>query len=93
MGGRSGRVSVEGLRGDALTATHTVETSYANILFVWPSSAGGPSFRLERSYGRATSDFPGSSEERGSRQIAEGEGSSASLELTSRNGNVTLRRQ
>jgi DUF4097 and DUF4098 domain-containing protein YvlB len=92
---QSGAVSVSGLTGAALSAYHTIETSYADIAVDFPAAAAAPSFELETTYGRITSDFDGAREERGSRQmmLGEGEEGGATLSLTARNGNISLRRR
>jgi DUF4097 and DUF4098 domain-containing protein YvlB len=48
---QSGRVNISDLRGAALTAEHTVRTSYANIELDWPS-ATPLAIDAECSYGR-----------------------------------------
>ncbi len=91
---QSGRVTVSGLKGGALTASHSVTTSYGDIDFTWPSQAPSPTFRLETSYGSAGSDFPGRKDERSSRQVLEGDGAGeASIVLTAQSGSAWLRRR
>jgi len=93
---QSGRVEVRDLSGAALTSNHSVETSYADIEFIWPASAGTPRYHLEASYGQITADFPGTTQERGSRIFREGEETAegtAAIDLTTQSGSITLRRR
>ena len=92
---QSGSVTVSGLRGDALTARHSIETSYDNIAFDFPSAGGTPTFQLETTYGQISSDFEGSKEERGSRQLMQSASgaSGASITLTARSGSISLRQR
>ena len=83
---------VKGLSGEALTARHDAETTYADIDFRWPEGRG-LAYRLESSYGHLDCDFPGTLKERGSRYTLEGstgEGG-ASVSLISKSGSVRLR--
>ncbi len=94
---QSGRVEVRGLTGKALTAQHRIETSYADVDFVWPDTSA-MAFDLESTYGSIASDFPAVSRERGSRTYAEGSvgqetGSQAALTISARNGSVHLRKR
>lgn len=88
----SGPINVKGLSGEALTARHDAETTYADIDFRWPEGRG-LAYRLESSYGHLDCDFPGTLKERGSRYTLEGstgEGG-ASVSLISKSGSVRLR--
>jgi hypothetical protein len=74
-----------------------VETSYADVDFVWPGIAA-MAFDLESSYGSIVSDFPAVSRERGSRSYVEGRvgqesSNSAALTISARNGSVNLRKR
>ena len=84
-------MTVRGLSGDALSGAHLIETSHADIEFRWPEDHG-VSFRLESTYGRIDTSFPGTFRESGSRKSLEGtQGSGAArVVLVSKNGNVTL---
>jgi len=92
---QSGAVTVSGLVDGALGARHSIETTYADIVFEYPRSAGTPSFEIESTYGRINSDYDGAREERGSRQSMRSnpDAGGTMLVLTARNGNVTLRRR
>ncbi|MGD8815946.1 MAG: hypothetical protein PVJ51_02110, partial [Acidobacteriota bacterium] len=91
---QSGAVTVTGLVGDAPAAHHRIETSYDDIVFEFPRAAGTPTFEIETTYGRITSDYPGTSEERGSTRSMRSPGEAgATIVLTARNGNVTLRQR
>jgi len=88
----NGAISVKGLSGEALTAKHDLETTYADIDFRWPEGRG-LAYHLESSYGHLDCDFPGTLEERGSRYTLDGstgEGG-ASVSLMSKSGSVRLR--
>jgi DUF4097 and DUF4098 domain-containing protein YvlB len=88
----NGAISVKGLSGEALTAKHDLETTYADIDFRWPEGRG-LAYRLESSYGHLDCDFPGTLEERGSRYTLDGstgEGG-ASVSLMSKSGSVRLK--
>jgi hypothetical protein len=88
----SGAVRVRGLSDAALSGSHAVETSYADIEFVWPQRPG-LSYRLESTYGRIDCSFPGTVSERGSRSTLEGSTGSgeASVSLQAKSGSVRLR--
>jgi len=92
---QSGRVEVAGLTGDALTAAHRVETSYADVEITWPSAAE-LQYRLASTYGDIRGDLPGTSEERGSRRVKEGrtaEAPLARLDVSVQSGSITVRRR
>jgi DUF4097 and DUF4098 domain-containing protein YvlB len=88
----NGAISVTGLTGQALTAIHEAETTYADIDFRWPGNHP-LSYRLRTSYGQIACEFPGTLEDRGSRYTLEGsmgEGG-ASVSLVTKSGSVRLR--
>jgi DUF4097 and DUF4098 domain-containing protein YvlB len=88
----NGAIRVKGLFGEALTATHNLETTYADVDFRWPEGSG-LAYRLESSYGHLECDFPGTLEDRGSRLTLDGStgDSAASVSLKSKSGSVRLR--
>ena len=88
----NGAISVKGLSGEALTARHDLETTYADIDFRWPEGRG-LAYRLESSYGHLDCDFPGTLKERGSRYTLDGStgDGGASVSLASKSGSVRLR--
>jgi DUF4097 and DUF4098 domain-containing protein YvlB len=90
----NGSISVKGLSGEALSARHVAETTYADIDFRWPDDRS-LSYRLESSYGHLDCDFPGKLDERGSRYTLEGStgAEGADVSLTSKSGSVRLRRE
>jgi DUF4097 and DUF4098 domain-containing protein YvlB len=97
----SGGVILEAVDGDATIRSSyeaiRVETSYADVDFVWPGIAA-MAFDLESSYGSIVSDFPAVSRERGSRSYVEGRvgqesSNSAALTISARNGSVNLRKR
>ena len=89
---------VRDLRGEALKGQHRVETSYGDVDFSWPASAGAMSFVIESSYGSIQTDFPATSQKRGSRENAEGQVATdgqapvSTVTLTARSGSVFLRK-
>jgi len=88
----NGAINVKGLSGEALTARHDMETTYADIDFRWPENQG-LSYRLKTSYGQIDCEFPGTLEDLGSRYTLEGstgEGG-ASVRLVTKSGSVKLR--
>lgn len=62
---QSGRVAVTDLVGAALTAEHSITTSYANVEVEWPRSAP-LAIDAECTYGRISSDFDGNLDEQSS---------------------------
>lgn len=92
---QSGRVEVTGFSGDALAATHRIETSYADVEVAWPRSAD-LRYRLASTYGEIRADLPGAPQERGSRRVLEGrtsEGAAAGLDVSVQSGSIVVRRR
>ena len=88
---QSGRVRVSGLHGAALTAEHSIETSYANIEVEWPDSTP-LAFDAKCTYGRIRSDFEGRLEAQSSssRRFTSEASGGGRMTLIVTNGSITL---
>lgn len=88
----SGRVKVTGFRGDALSAEHTLETSYAGIEVVWPAGTDvGIDARC--TYGSMVSEIGGAVEQSssGARHTLRREGTGgAHLRLVTSSGSINI---
>lgn len=90
---QSGRIAVEGLSGAALTASHELTTSYANIDLSWPRGTT-LGVEAECTYGSIRSDFPGSTERRNSgERLSIVAGAGATARISTRSGSINLRAQ
>jgi len=89
---QSGAVTVSGLTGKALGAAHEIRTSYADVQFGWPASAG-VTYEIESTYGSVRSALPGKLSESGSRKSFRGTSGDgrARLTLVADSGSVSLR--
>ena len=88
---QSGRVTVAGLHGAALTSEHSIETSYANIDVAWPGSTP-LAVDAECTYGRIKSDLEGRLEEpsSSSRRFTSDATGGGRMTLVATSGSITL---